>query len=203
MLYYLGRALFRLFFRLLCRWRVTGVETCPRWGPLILAPNHISYLDPPAAGSAVPQPVWFMAKHELFAIPVLGTILPLVNAFPVRRGTADRAALRRAEALLREGKTVVLFPEGMRRFDGRLGDPEPGVAFVALRTQAPVVPVALVGTDRALPRHSALPRPARVEARLGPPMTFPDLYHRTADRSALDEASRRIMAALRSLLNDD
>jgi 1-acyl-sn-glycerol-3-phosphate acyltransferase len=200
MLYYLGRALFRLFFRLFCRWQVTGAERCPRRGPLILAPNHISYLDPPAAGSAVPQPVWFMAKHELFAIPVLGTILPLVNAFPVRRGTADRTALRRAEALLREGKTVVLFPEGMRHFDGRLGAPELGVAFVALRTRAPVVPVGIVGTDRALPRSALLPRPARVEVRLGPPLTFPDLYHRPADRSALDEVGRRIMDALRELL---
>jgi len=201
MLYWVGRALFRLFFRVFCRWQVVGAENCPGSGPVILAPNHISYLDPPAAGCAVPQPVWFMAKHELFKIPLLGPILPRVHAFPVRRGAPDRAALRHAEALLREGKTVVLFPEGARRFDGRQGDPEPGVAFIALRTRAPVVPVVLVGTDRALPRHSVLPRPARVEVRLGRPITFPDLYHRRVDRSALDEASRRIMAGLRKLLN--
>ena len=201
MLYWIGRELFRLFFQVFCGWRVVGAENCPRTGPLILAPNHISYLDPPAVGCAVPQPVWFMAKHELFKIPVLGTVLPRVHAFPVHRGAPDRPALRRAEALLHEGKTVVLFPEGARRFDGRLGDPEPGVAFVALRTRVPVVPVALVGTDRALPRHSVLPRPARVEARLGRPITFPDLYDRRGDRSGLDEAGRRIMAGLRDLLN--
>ena len=201
MLYWVGRALFRLFFRVFCRWQVVGAENCPGSGPVILAPNHISYLDPPAAGCAVPQPVWFMAKHELFKIPLLGPILPRVHAFPVRRGAPDRAALRHAEALLREGKTVVLFPEGARRFDGRLGDPEPGVAFIALRTRAPVVPVVLVGTDRALPRHSVLPRPARVEVRLGRPIGLSDLYHRRVDRSALDEAGRRIMAGLRNLLN--
>jgi 1-acyl-sn-glycerol-3-phosphate acyltransferase len=201
MFFRLGRLLFRIFFRAFCRARVVGADSCPRHGPLILAPNHVSYLDPPLVGCAVPRPVWFMAKHELFKIPVLGPILPHVHAFPVRRGRADRAALRKAEALINEGKAVVVFPEGARQLDGDLGSPELGIGFIALRTRAPVLPIGLIGSNEALPSHSILPRPARIEVRVGPPLMFPDLYGRRADRAALEEVGRRVMAALRELLD--
>ncbi len=91
MLYYLGRALFRAVFQVLCRWEVEGRENVPSSGGLILAPNHLSYLDPPLAGSAVRRPVYFMAKRELFSVPVLGWLIRRTHAFPVSRGAADRA----------------------------------------------------------------------------------------------------------------
>ena len=202
MLYYLGRFLFRMLFRVLGHWQVSGREHCPPTGPVILAPNHTSYLDPPAAGSGLARPVHFMAKQELFRIPILGWVLPRVHAFPVRRGAADRAALRRAEELLARGEIVVIFPEGTRSPDGQLQQPELGIAFVALRTKAPVLPCALTGTNRMLPGDSPLIRPAKVTIRYGQPLTFPELYGKPLTRPMLQECADRVMAALRKLGQD-
>ena len=201
MLYYLGRCLFRLLFQVLGRWQVSGREHCPVTGPVILAPNHISYLDPPASGSGLHRPVHFMAKEELFRIPILGWVLPRVHAFPVRRGTADRAALRRAEQLLAQGEIVVIFPEGTRSPDGRLQSPELGIAFVALRSRAPVLPCLLTGTNRMLPGDSPFIRPAKITIHYGQPLTFPDLYGQPLTRGVLQQTADRVMTALRVLLS--
>src|SRR5690606_28111202 len=118
--YHLAHAALWLAFHGIWRLRVEGREHVPRQGGAILAPNHISNVDPPAVGAAAPRPVYFMAKEELYQMPLLGRILPRLHAFPVRRGTVDRAALRRAEELLRAGELVVIFPEGRESETGQL-----------------------------------------------------------------------------------
>jgi 1-acyl-sn-glycerol-3-phosphate acyltransferase len=199
------RGLMWLAYRLLGRLRVEGAGNVPRTGPVILAPNHVSAADWPAVGVSAPRFLWFMAKEELFAIPVLGPLIDLCRAFPVRRDSNDRAALRLTEALLKRGQAVVIFPEGRVSEDARLQPLKLGVSLLALHTGAPVVPVALLGTERLLPFGRNIPRLVRepVLVRFGVPLRFDDLREaerRTPSREALAAATARITEALVELL---
>lgn len=127
------------------RFDVIGADNFPKDGGILLCTNHINALDPPVVGINAPRPVNFMAKEELFQIPLLKSILPGVHAFPVKRGMSDRDALRRALKLLKDGEVVGLFPEGTRSKDGKLGKGFSGAGFFALRGEANVVPCAIVG----------------------------------------------------------
>lgn len=152
MLYWMGKIIFFLFFTLFCRWKVTGTENLPRRGPVIVVSNHLSLWDPVAVGVALPRRVYFMAKEELFRLPLVGWVLKGLGAFPVRRGEGDLAAMRQAIRLLRQGKVVGIFPEGGRSRSGVLQPFQRGVAVLAAKTGAPVVPVALIGTNRIIGR---------------------------------------------------
>jgi 1-acyl-sn-glycerol-3-phosphate acyltransferase len=200
MLYYLGRALFRFIFRGFCFLAVQGRENLPRTGGVILAPNHISHLDPPLAGSAVGRPVHFMAKEELFRVPVLGWLIRRTRAFPVKRGSADRKALRKAQELLEKGEVVVVFPEGQRSSDGKLQEPELGLALLAARAKAPVVPMAIVGSDRALPRGSMFFRPAKIRVKIGEPLSFEEAPNPRSSREALEGFAEKVMQAIGEML---
>ena len=198
--YYAGRAVTRAFFTHACRYQVQGREHVPREGGVILAANHTSYLDPPLVGSAVRRPIHFMAKAELFGVPALGWFIARAHAFPVHRGAADRRALRTAVQLLRQGEVLLIFPEGTRSPDGRLMPAELGVGIIALRSGAPVVPVAHTGADRVLPRGTPLLRPAKIRVRIGPPLRFDHLAGRAGDRDALQQVAHRVTQAIAALL---
>jgi len=129
----------------LYRIEIIGVEHFPKDGGVLLCSNHISNLDPPVLGITAPRPVNFMAKEELFRVPILGKIVMNLNAFPVKRGMSDRQALRTGLEILNEGKVFGIFPEGTRSKDGKLGKGFSGVGFFALRTDAAVVPCAIIG----------------------------------------------------------
>ncbi len=120
----------------------------PLDGPLIVACNHRSYFDPPALGVALPRPVSYMAKIELFRIPVLGSVIRRLNAFPVDRSRGDVAAIKRAVEVLRQGKAVGIFPEGTRNLTGDV-KPQVGVALLASLAHAPVLPAYVAGTAKA------------------------------------------------------
>lgn len=167
MLYWIGKVIFWIFFTVFCRWEVTGRENLPQRGPVVVVCNHISLWDPVAVGVALPRRVYFMAKEELFRLPLVGLVLRGLGAFPVRRGEADLAAMRQALRLLRQGKVVGVFPEGGRSRRGALEEFQRGAALLALRTQAPLVPVALIGTNRILGRLGAF---HRFKVRIGPPI---------------------------------
>jgi 1-acyl-sn-glycerol-3-phosphate acyltransferase len=199
-LYYFAWSLLRgIILPFFGRWRVTGRQNVPRSGGVILAPNHVSYSDPPVVGAAVRRRVRFMAKWELFQIPVLGRIIRNVGAFPVKQSTADRGALKRAMELLNAGDVVCIFPEGTRNLSGELLKAELGMGLIALKSRAPVVPMALVGTENLLPAHSVFLKFSRVRVLIGKPVPLDDLYERSSDREALEEVGTRVMAAIADL----
>lgn len=174
-----------LAFGLPHRFRAVGREHVPREGAVIIASNHRHYLDPIFMGLAMPRPVAYMAKAELFDIPILGILSRGLYAFPVHRGAGDRAALRAAASTLKDGGALGMFPEGTRQVGPALGEPQAGTAMLSLMTGAPIVPAALLGTDisrRDHPEHRPFPR---VEVRFGEPI-HPD----TATRDRRQEMAR-------------
>lgn len=197
--YWFSFLLFNLTFPFYFRFKVKGRENVPRKGPLLVASNHISYLDPPVVGAAVLRILHYMAKSELFKIPVFNGLIRFLNAYPVRRGCPDRRALKYTLELLKMGEAVLTFPEGTRSKDGRLQPPEPGTGYIALLSKAPVLPVAVLGTNKALPPGCPFLLPRRVEVRIGKLLTFPDLYGNVS-KGKVKEANRRIMEAIASLL---
>jgi glycerol-3-phosphate dehydrogenase (NAD(P)+) len=155
-----------VYFRL----RRLGREHIPDGG-VVLAANHRSFLDPFAIGCCLRRPVYFLAKQELFENPILGWFINCMGAFPVRRGASDEESMATALMLLERGEALVIFPEGTRIRAGSLAQPKRGVGRLALQSGAPVVPVAITGSERA--RAGWRIRPVKVHVRCGPPLTFP------------------------------
>lgn len=176
------KPLMRFWFRM----RVEGAQHVPAEGPVILAANHRSNIDPVLVASAIRRPVTFMAKSELFVGP-LGWILRLIGQFPVNRGTIDRAALRQSSAVVSAGGVLGLFPEGSRG-DGGFTTIHPGLAYIVLREPCPVVPVAIFGTERARRRFGWLPLATPVRIVVGQVMASPDLEAGRAGRRAASDA---------------
>lgn len=189
-------------YKVCWRIRIEGREHEPVSGPFIAACNHASAVDPPLVGIALRHRASYMGKEELFSIPVLSAWLASVGTFPVRRGHPDRKAIRHSLRILEGGGVLVMFPEGTRSPDGRLKDPESGAAMLALRTGAPVLPVALINTHRILPRGAKWPRFERVTIRFGPPIAVPRVEGRLDER-LLEEWGGRIMAEIAKLLPED
>lgn len=144
-LYTFARGLVKSILSPLYRIEVKGLEHFPKEGGVLLCTNHIDNLDPPVVGISAPRPVSFMAKEELFNVPVLGKILPDLRAFPVKRGMSDREALRKGLQVLKQGDVLGLFPEGTRSKTGQIGKGLAGAGFFALRSDAYVVPCAIIG----------------------------------------------------------
>ncbi len=198
LLYRFARAFCRAYFALRYGCRIEGLENIPSEGPVILVANHISYLDPPLMGAAVERPVYFMAKAELFRNRLIAKILHRFNAFPVERGAADRKAIRRSLEVLSEGNVLVMFPEGTRSRTGELLPGQSGVAMLALRSRATVIPAGISGTskeDRKL--HPPTGRPI-IALHFGPPVPLDDLYEAEDRRGAMREAVDRVMKAIRN-----
>ena len=170
-LYWPLRAALVPFFLVYFRMRRIGREHLPRRGPLLLASNHRSFLDPFVIGTLVRRPVYYMAKRELFERRWLAWLLNGLGAFPVDRGAGDGAAMDTARAILARGDCVVVFPEGTRVRPGPLGKPRRGVGRLALETGVPVMPVAVIGTEDV--RRGWRIRPRKVRIRVGAPLCFP------------------------------
>ncbi len=169
--YWSLRALLVPFFLVYFRMQRIGREHLPRSGPLLLASNHRSFLDPFVIGTLVRRPVYYMAKRELFEKRWQAVLLNALGAFPVDRGAGDGDAMETARAILRRGDCVVVFPEGTRVRPGPLGEPRRGVGRLSLETGAPVVPVAVIGSDAV--RRGWRIRPRKVRLRVGRPLRFP------------------------------
>jgi 1-acyl-sn-glycerol-3-phosphate acyltransferase len=152
--------------------RVRGAEHIPSSGPALIVSNHQSILDPPLIGGATRRQIYFLAKAELFRIPVFGPLIRALHARPVRREGSDPRALRTAAVLLKEGKALLVFPEGTRSLDGRLGEGKPGVGMLAVTSGAPVVPAYVSGTLEALPKGAVWPRRSQVSVSFGPALHF-------------------------------
>jgi 1-acyl-sn-glycerol-3-phosphate acyltransferase len=147
-LYWGGHTIFRIVFKVLWRRRVRGQEHVPLHGALLFASNHASFADPPLVGSSLSRPLYFMAKEELFKVPVFGWLIRRVNAFPIRRKEGDVGAFRTAQRILAAGGAMIMFPEGRRQKNGVLGNPKAGLGLLAVKSGVPVVPVYVHGTHR-------------------------------------------------------
>jgi 1-acyl-sn-glycerol-3-phosphate acyltransferase len=184
----------------LCRLRVKGREFIPLTGSAIVAANHVSYLDPFIVGVAIQRHVHFMAKEELFRFRPLGWLLRQYQAFPVDRRRSDRQAMNWAISLLQRGEIVVIFPEGTRGDGSRLGPAKPGIALIAARTGAPVIPAYHCGTEKALPRGARFFRPHQITVTFGAPFRFADVQvgQRQGQVVAFSHTIMERIAALRN-----
>ncbi|MEA2177290.1 MAG: glycerol-3-phosphate dehydrogenase [Solirubrobacteraceae bacterium] len=171
LVYWAVRAAFQPAFRYGLSMTRLHRERIPAVGPVILASNHRSFLDPFLIACLVRRPVYFVAKRELFGIAPIAWILGALGAFPIERGRSDDEAMATARLILQRGDCVVIFPEGTRVRPGPLGTPRRGVGRLALQTGAPVVPVAVMGTEDV--RRGIVFRPRRVALSCGAPLRFP------------------------------
>jgi 1-acyl-sn-glycerol-3-phosphate acyltransferase len=192
------RPLFWLAARAAFGIRFEGVEHVPRGGPVVLAPNHVSYMDPVLVSIPIRRALHYMTLEPFFRVRGLGPLIRWARAFPVRTDETDTQAVRTAVRLLRAGEPLVIFPEGGRSPDGRPGEFRTGAFRIALAAEAPVVPVTIAGAFEAWPLHRRLPRPERVRVTYHPPVTRKDLPA-GADRKAwpglLAEAVRERVAS--------
>ena len=190
MIYGLLKFLIRIVLAVVRRWDVQGRENLPASGGIVLVANHISYWDPVVIICAFSRKVHFMAKSELFNIPILGSILGIAGSFPVRRDISDRSAIRTAAKLLEEGHVVGVFPEGTRSHSGGLLKPNLGAAMLAARAGVPMIPVAVIGTRGVF---------GRVKMRVGIPIDI--CKPGKCSKEDLEKASDLIMIRIAELID--
>lgn len=199
--YHLLRWIVRVVGFVLVGFRVYGQRNIPRTGPLIVVANHLHNFDLIALDAAIPRPVFYMAKQELFERPFSAFIFRTGGGFPVKRGAIDRAALRHAGVLLDEGLAVGILPEGTRSLTRSLQLGSPGVALIAQGRDVPIVPVAVTGTERLPFDAKAQPERwwgGRTTVLIGKPFTLPK--PRPGERADLHGATERIMLEIAALL---
>ena len=189
----LVRVIGRVYFGV----RFEGVENIPPEGPLIIAPNHVTYADPPLVALAARRPIYFMAWKRLFDVPLFGRLIQFLRAFPLETASADPTAVRGAARLLKAGQAVMIFPEGGRTPDGRLQRFKPGAFRLACSFGAPIVPVTIVGGHESWPPQRLLPRPGRITIVYHPPIKpTPGV----PPRLAAPELARQVRAFIASRL---
>lgn len=176
------------------RWRVLNRENVPLTGPVILAANHASFLDPPLIGSGLSRPINYLARESLFRFPLIGALLRSWNAVPVDREGGGAAGLRAIFDRLQAGGGIILFPEGTRTLDGRLQPAKAGVGLTVIKSTAPVVPVRVFGTFEAFGKNHRVPRPFQVVVKYGVPLQFETLRQeaRTCSKARLKEIYQQV-----------
>jgi 1-acyl-sn-glycerol-3-phosphate acyltransferase len=195
--YHLSRLVGRLFFRL----RVIHPERMLQNGPVILAMNHQSYLDPPLAGTTCDRAIYFLARRTLLDVPLLGRLLPRLNVIPVNQEGIDRSALKSLIRILKAGNAALVFPEGSRTVDGNLQPAEPGLGLIIAKTLAPVVPMRIFGAHEALPRGGGL-HLAPITIVIGDPIFFTAADLSRARKDLYKRLSQDVMDAIAALQLD-
>jgi 1-acyl-sn-glycerol-3-phosphate acyltransferase len=198
------------FFRTCCRiaatvffdLKVYGVENVPNTGGVLLVANHLSFLDPACIGVQIRRPASYLAKSELFDIPVFGRVIPRLNAFPVRQGAGDIGAVRETIKRLNEGRVLTVFPEGSRSLDGELQPLQGGFTLIVRKAGVPIVPVGIDGSYQAWRRGAALPQCAPVRIKFGPPLHVQELKPAEIV-SSVEAAIRGLIGDLRQLKRDE
>ena len=194
--YHLAKLLARIFFRL----RVVHRERMINHGPVIVAANHQSFLDPPLAGSVSDRAIYFLARRSLLNGPILGWVLPKLNVVPVdSEGGKDRTALKALIRILRAGEGTLVFPEGQRTLDGNLQPAQPGLGLVIAKTLAPVVPMRIFGAYDAWPVHQKWPRPGRITIVVGEPIHFTHEDVEAGGKELYQRLGQRVMDAIAAL----
>ncbi|MTI79335.1 MAG: 1-acyl-sn-glycerol-3-phosphate acyltransferase [Firmicutes bacterium] len=191
MLYYVARFIMRMVLAVLRRWEVIGLQNAPQKDGFIIVSNHTSYWDPVAVGCAFNKPVHYMAKAELFKIPIFTSLIKGLKSFPVNRKKMDRSAIRYAIELLNDGQALGIFPEGTRSATGELQKAELGTAMLAFKSGVPVVPVGIHGAKGML---------GKLKLVVGKPIPLPELKGAKPSRQDLEEYSKKIMNEISNLM---
>ena len=201
--YRFGWICFRALYRFYFRWRVYNPERVPLQGPVILAANHASFLDPPLVGSGVRRGINYLARESLFRFPVLGWILHRWQVVPVDREGGGAKGLKAILDRLLEGGAIILFPEGTRTRDGKLQPARSGIGLTVIKSEAPVVPVRVFGTFEAFGRHMKFPRPHRVAVKYGQPMPFAELRAeaKVCSKQRLKEIYQEVADAIMAVIS--
>src|SRR5467141_5236948 len=197
--YRLGYQFSRLAGLLFFRFRVFHRERMIQTGPVILAMNHQSYLDPSLAGTACDRAVYFLARRTLLDVPLLGWLLPKLNVIPVNQEGIDRSALKALIRVLESGNAALVFPEGSRTLDGSLQPAEPGLGLVIAKTLAPVVPMRIFGAHEALPRGGGGLHFVPITIVVGEPIFFTPVELESHAKNLYGQISQRVMDAIVAL----
>ena len=200
--YWLGYHFSRLVGRLFFRFRIIHRERMIQSGPVILAMNHESYLDPPLAGTACDRAIYFLARRTLLDAPVLGWLLPKLNVIPVNQEGVDRSAIKALIRTLNAGNGVLVFPEGSRTLDGNLQPAEAGLGLVIAKTLAPVVPMRIFGAHKALPRGGGGLHFVPITIVIGEPIRFNAAELGSSGKNVYQQVSERVMDAIAALRPD-
>ena len=193
--YQLIRAVLYIFFKLFNRLEVIGGKNIPNTGGVIVAANHVSYLDPPVIGVALKRRPTYIAKEYLFRVPLIGGVVRGC-CFPVKHDKPQPSVIKEAVTRLKGGGVLVLFPEGSRSTDGNFLDAKRGVGMIACISSVPIVPTLIEGTDRALPVGAKLLRPAKIKVVFGKPLT---VRGNETDKVSQEKISRKIMDSIKNL----
>ena len=197
--YWLGYHLSRLLARLFYGFRIIHRERVIQTGPVILAVNHQSFLDPPLAGNAADRAIFFLAKKSLMDVPILGWLLPKLNVIPVNLEANDRSALKALIRILGAGECALVFPEGTRTPNGDLQPAQPGLGLVVAKTRAPVVPMRIFGAYDVWPIHGKLRLSGKITVVVGEPIYFSDADVGKGGRDAYAGLSQRVMDAIAAI----
>ena len=197
--YWLGYHFSRLAGRLFFRFRVVHRERMIQSGPVILAMNHQSYLDPPLAGITCDRAIYFLTRRTLLDVPLLGWLLAKLNVIPVNQEGVDRSAIKALIRVLKAGNGVLLFPEGSRTLDGKLQPAEPGLGLVIAKTLAPVVPMRIFGAHEAMPRGGGGLHFVPIIIVIGEPIFFTAADLSTPGKNLYGRLSERVMDAIEAL----
>ncbi|MBI5755770.1 MAG: 1-acyl-sn-glycerol-3-phosphate acyltransferase [Nitrospirae bacterium] len=194
-LYTIAHVIIFILAKLLFSLKVTGQENIPENGGVIIASNHLSYMDIPIMACSIKRPVNFIGKRELFSIPILGSLFRILGGIPIDREKIDRTALREIIKRLNAGSIIVIYPEGTRSLNGRLQPGKPGVGLFVRMSGKRVVPAAIQGTDKAMPAGSWLIRPAPVSIKFGRPLDFSEFGRKEgfSDEPLMSPGSQRMM----------
>ena len=193
MLYAISHAIVKLLGRLLLHLRVIGAEQIPKTGPVLFAPNHVSYLDIPLLGAMIDRPLDFMGKASLFRGRFSGWLYRKLNGFPIKKGARSRGGLAEAVRRLKQGRCVVMYPEGGRSISGGLQEPMPGIGMIVAMSGAKVIPVFLAGTDKVLPVGAWMIRIHPVTVFIGEPLDFTEQIQKGSGKELYLQISRTVM----------
>jgi 1-acyl-sn-glycerol-3-phosphate acyltransferase len=203
--YFLGWLFFRAVYKLYFRWRVYNAERVPLQGPVILASNHASFIDPPLVGAGLHRKINYLARESLFRFPIVKQVLHSWSAVPVDRDGGGAAGLKKILDRLLDGGAIILFPEGTRTKDGRLQPARSGIGLTVIKSNAVVVPVRVFGTFAAYGRRMRVPLPRHIAVKYGEPLRFEALRSeaRSCSKARLKQIYQQIaddiMAAIARL----
>jgi 1-acyl-sn-glycerol-3-phosphate acyltransferase len=186
--------------KLFIKTKTYGMENIPKKEPFVIVANHASVLDPVLVGyTSREREVSFMAKEELFRVPLLGYLIRCYDSFPVRRGQWDREAIQKFQDFLRSGKPILIFPEGTRTLDGELQPARKGVGMLLYTARVAVIPAYIAGTFHVWPKGKLLPRPGKTSVSYGPAIQLDDLYQEEAGKPVYLKIASRIMESIAQL----